>query len=137
MAFLDEVTAYFTAIPPRERCVLVGDLNVAPLEHDVWSHKQLRDVVSHTEPEILRLDAWRRTGFADAMRHLVPADRKLYTWWSYRNRDWRASDRGRRLDHVWCTPDLLPGLRGMTVLKEVRDWPTTSDHVPVGGDFAG
>ncbi|MBE7211797.1 MAG: endonuclease/exonuclease/phosphatase family protein [Gluconacetobacter diazotrophicus] len=136
LAFLDEVTAYFAAIPPGERCVLVGDLNVAPLEHDVWSHRQLRDVVSHTEPEITRLQAWMATGFADAMRHVVPPREKLYTWWSYRNRDWRGSDRGRRLDHVWCTPDLLPFLRGLAVAKEVRDWPTTSDHVPVSIDLA-
>ena len=31
--------------------VLVGDLNVAPLENDVWSHKQLLDVVCHTPVE--------------------------------------------------------------------------------------
>jgi len=34
-----------------ERVVIVGDFNVAPLEHDVWSHKQLLDVVSHTPVE--------------------------------------------------------------------------------------
>ena len=136
LAFLDEVAAYFTAVPHRERCVLVGDLNVAPLEHDVWSHRQLRDVVSHTEPEITRLRAWMDTGFRDAMRHLVPSEHKLYTWWSYRSRDWRSSDRGRRLDHVWCTPDLVARLSGMTVMKEVRDWPVTSDHVPVMVEFA-
>ena len=63
-------------------------------------------VVSHTPPETEGLTAWQNTGFVDAVRHFVPADQKLYTWWSYRNRDWRASDRGRRLDHVWVTPDL-------------------------------
>ena len=31
--------------------MLVGDLNVAPLENDFWSHKQLLDVVSHTPVE--------------------------------------------------------------------------------------
>ncbi|MBE7190371.1 MAG: exodeoxyribonuclease III, partial [Jatrophihabitans endophyticus] len=72
----------------------------------------------------------------DALRHFVPADRKLYTWWSYRNRDWRASDRGRRLDHVWCTPDLVPALNGMAVISAVRDWPATSDHAPVMVDLS-
>ena len=130
LAFVDEATAWFAARPPR-RCVLVGDLNIAPLEHDVWSHKQLLDVVSHTPVEVERMEAWQATGFTDAARHFVPADQKLYTWWSYRNRDWRASDRGRRLDHVWVSPDLTPGLRAHTVLKEARDWPQASDHVPV------
>jgi exodeoxyribonuclease-3 len=134
LAFVDEAAAYFTAHPPA-RSILVGDLNIAPLEHDVWSHRQLRDVVSHTEPEIVRLNAWLASGFVDAMRHFVPPEEKLYSWWSYRNRDWRASNRGRRLDHVWVTPDLVPALRGLTVLQEARDWPGPSDHVPLAIDL--
>ncbi len=130
LAFLDEVTRHFIRYPPR-RSVLVGDLNVAPLEHDVWSHRQLLDVVCHTPPELERFAAWLQTGFTDAMRYFVPAAEKLYTWWSYRNREWRLSDRGRRLDHMWVTPDLVPALRGLTVLKQARDWPMPSDHVPV------
>jgi exodeoxyribonuclease-3 len=77
------------------------------------------------------MEAWMRTGFVDAMRHFVPADQKLYTGWSSRNRDWKTANRGRRLDHVWVTRDLVPGLRSSTVLTEARDWPQTSDHVPV------
>lgn len=135
LAFVDEVTAWF-ATHHKTRSVIVGDLNIAPLEHDVWSHKQLLDVVSHTPPETTRLNAWLETGFVDAMRHFVPPGEKLYTWWSYRNRDWSASNRGRRLDHVWITPDLKPSLTGMTVVREARDWASPSDHVPVVVDLA-
>ena len=130
LAFVDEATRHFQANPPS-RSILVGDLNISPLEHDVWNHKQLLDVVCHTPPEVERLTAWMGAGFADAMRHFVPADRKLYTWWSYRNRDWRTSNRGRRLDHVWVSADLVASLRSLTVLEEARDWPSPSDHVPV------
>jgi exodeoxyribonuclease-3 len=130
LAFLDEATAWFRANPPR-RALLAGDLNVAPGEHDVWSHRQLLDVVSHTPPETERLGAWLDTGFLDVARHFVPAGEKLYTWWSYRNRDWAASNRGRRLDHVWASRDIEGGLRAHTVLRAARDWPQTSDHVPV------
>ncbi len=130
LAFVAEATHWFTARRP-ERCVLVGDLNIAPLEQDVWSHKQLLRVVSHTPIEVEHMQAWLRAGFVDAMRHFVPAAEKLYTWWSYRNRDWKVANRGRRLDHVWVTPDLVPSLRAMTVLVEARDWQRGSDHVPV------
>ncbi len=129
--FVAEATRWFARRPGFGRTVLVGDLNIAPDEHDVWSHRQLLDVVSHTPVEVAALRAWQATGFADALRHFVPADEKLYTWWSYRNRDWRASNRGRRLDHVWVSHDLVPALHAMTVLAEARDWPRTSDHVPV------
>ena len=129
--FVAEATAWFAGRRALSNTVLVGDLNIAPLEHDVWSHKQLLDVVSHTPPETEGLTAWLQQGFHDAVRHFVPAEQKLYTWWSYRNRDWRASDRGRRLDHVWVSRDLTDGLRAQTILKQARDWPRTSDHVPV------
>lgn len=134
LAFVDEATGWFTNTPPA-RSILVGDLNIAPLEHDVWSHKQLLKIVSHTPPEIERLKAWMATGFQDAMRTITPEPEKLYTWWSYRNRDWKKSNRGRRLDHVWMTPDLMPGLRNVRVLQDVRDWESPSDHVPVVLDF--
>ncbi len=129
--FVTEATAWFAGRRALSNTVLVGDLNIAPLEHDVWSHRQLLDVVSHTPPETEGLTAWLQQGFDDAVRHFVPAEQKLYTWWSYRNRDWRASDRGRRLDHVWVSRDLTDGLRTHTILKQARDWPRTSDHVPV------
>jgi len=129
--FIAETRDWFAGRGNFARTIVVGDLNIAPLEHDVWSHKQLLDVVSHTPAETTGLNAWRDTGFVDAVRHFVPADEKLFTWWSYRNRDWRTSDRGRRLDHVWVTPDLQGALRRHVVLKDARDWERGSDHVPV------
>jgi exodeoxyribonuclease-3 len=135
--FLAEATAWFATNGVRKRSVLVGDLNIAPLEHDVWSHKQLLGVVSHTPVEVAGLHALRATGFYDAVRHFVPEDQKLYTWWSYRNQDWRASDRGRRLDHIWVTPDLAPKLARTEILKDARDWPQSSDHVPVMVELKG
>ncbi len=128
--FLAEMTAWSQGLEPAKR-ILVGDLNIAPLEADVWSHTQLLDVVSHTPVETGGLIALMNTGWHDAVRHFVPADRKLYSWWSYRNRTWPGSDRGRRLDHVWVTPGLAPRLRQADVLREARGWPSPSDHVPV------
>jgi exodeoxyribonuclease-3 len=128
--FIAETRAHFCSYPPA-RAILVGDLNIAPLENDVWNHKQLLGIVSHTPVEVEGLNAWMAQGWYDALRHFVPADQKLYTWWSYRNRDWAASNRGRRLDHVWVTPDLKAGLQSHQILREARDWEQPSDHVPV------
>ena len=134
--FVAEATAWFAGRDRLHRSVIVGDLNIAPLEHDVWSHKQLLDVVSHTPPETEGLTAWLNVGFYDALRHFVPADQKLYTWWSYRNRDWKVANRGRRLDHIWVTPDLRDALKEHTVLISARDWEKGSDHVPVCVELA-
>ncbi|MCT6855943.1 MAG: exodeoxyribonuclease III [Bombella apis] len=134
LAFLEEAKEWFTAHPPK-RSILVGDLNIAPLEHDVWSHKQLLKIVSHTPIETSGLLDWMHTGFEDAMRTAIPEPEKLYTWWSYRNRDWKKSNRGRRLDHIWATPDILPNMQKFTVLSALRDWESPSDHAPVVMDI--
>jgi len=116
--------------------VLVGDLNIAPLETDVWSHRQLLNVVSHTPVETESFEAMRKHGgWVDLMRQAIPPEQKLYTWWSYRAQDWAASDRGRRLDHVWSSPNLSPALVGMDVLRDARGWDRPSDHVPVIARF--
>ena len=137
LGFLDEVTAWLgTAHKKSKRMILVGDLNIAPLECDVWSHKQLLDVVSHTPVEVEKLGRMQETlGWVEAIRHFVAPPEKLYTWWSYRARDWAESDRGRRLDHVWVTPPLKTTLRRAEVLRAARGWTQPSDHVPVTVDL--
>ena len=134
LAFLEALTGFWSMSRRADTpMVVTGDFNVAPLEHDVWSHKALLDVVSHTPVEVAALGRMQGSvGWVDAVRHFVPADEKLYTWWSYRARDWEISDRGRRLDHIWVTPPLAPYLVRHEILREVRGWlPKPSDHVPV------
>jgi exodeoxyribonuclease-3 len=132
LAFLEEMRAWLDPSRTARPAIMVGDLNVAPLEQDVWSHRQLLRVVSHTPAETERLEAIRATGaWVDALRHFVPADQKLYTWWSYRAHDWEASNRGRRLDHIWVTPPLAPRLASVEVVRRARGWKRPSDHVPV------
>lgn len=133
LEFLDEFAAWSAARHAKGMAtLLVGDLNVAPLEQDVWSHRQLLDVVSHTPIEVGKFNAILAAGgWHDVMRGFVPAEQKLYTWWSYRAQDWRASNRGRRLDHVWASPALARAATAMRVDTHTRDWERTSDHVPV------
>jgi exodeoxyribonuclease-3 len=116
--------------------ILVGDLNVAPLESDVWSHKQLLKVVSHTPVEVEHMETLRAAhDWVDVMREHIPPEEKLFTWWSYRARNWRDSNRGRRLDHIWVTPALKSSSVSLRVVDEARDWEKPSDHVPVLAGF--
>jgi exodeoxyribonuclease-3 len=130
--FLDEGARWSRARRRGQPGVLCGDFNVAPLETDVWSHAKMRKVVSHTEPEIERLNRMQAAGpWIDAIRKLKPEPEPVFTWWSYRAADWTAVDRGRRLDHVWLSENLGPRLTGCTILKEARGWDGPSDHAPV------
>jgi exodeoxyribonuclease-3 len=135
LKFLDEVTEWFEG-QKEHPAILVGDLNIAPLETDVWSHKQLLDVVSHTPIEVEKMAAWQKSlDWVDAVRRFVPPEERLYSWWSYRAADWSASDRGRRLDHVWTTQTVALRLTGAMILREARDWNPASDHAPVMVDL--
>jgi exodeoxyribonuclease-3 len=132
--FLREMETCFAKQGHRKHdpVVLVGDLNVAPFENDVWSHKQLLDVVSHTPVETELLAAVLNCfDWHDVTRGSVPHAQKIYSWWSYRARNWEASNRGRRLDHIWVTQPLREAVSGHAILKEARGWLRPSDHVPV------
>jgi len=132
--FLREMARMFEKRNDRKTApaVLVGDLNVAPLENDVWSHKQLLKVVSHTPVETDLLEAVRTSfEWVDVTRSFVPPEEKIYSWWSYRARDWRVSDRGRRLDHIWVAPALKGHAVEHAIFKPARGWKLASDHVPV------
>ena len=140
LEFVEDMTRW--AIKSKsKKLIIVGDFNIAPLPHDVWSHKQLLTVVSHTPAEVERLDALKNSlNWCDVGREFVKPDEKLYSWWSYRNRDWRKSKRGRRLDHIWTTPSLKSSLRSFHIHTDARDWKIDdsgpSDHVPVMVDIA-
>ncbi|MEM1237984.1 MAG: exodeoxyribonuclease III [Pseudomonadota bacterium] len=134
LRYLTEMQELFAAEKP-ERSILVGDLNIAPREDDVWSHKQLLKVVSHTPIEVEHFEAVMEAGgWVDVTRKDIP-EGLLYSWWSYRAKDWDAADKGRRLDHIWATPDIAGAASGSRVLRDVRGWEKPSDHAPVFATF--
>jgi exodeoxyribonuclease-3 len=131
--FVDELSTWFEKTRnAKDKMIAVGDFNIAPLEHDVWNHKQMLKVVSHTPIEIEKFaQFYDSMQWADAIRHFVPDDQKLYSWWSYRAADWITADKGRRLDHIWVTQNLKPALHKHSVFRDARGWVQPSDHVPV------
>ena len=133
LAFLDEMADWFASEGIGSRpAVLVGDLNIAPHETDVWNHKALLSVVSHTPVEVERLAKVQLSGgWVDAVRKAVPHPEKLFTWWSYRSPNWAVADKGRRLDHVWVSECLAAAIETVSVHKDARGWERPSDHVPV------
>jgi len=129
--FLDEMKGWFSNNSPR-KSVLVGDLNIAPLAEDVWSTRQLRNVVSHTDIEREKLTAVINDGgWVDAVRKYYGPEEILYSWWSYRARDWKASNRGRRLDHIWLSNDMTNNVRKVDIVTQARGFEKPSDHVPI------
>ncbi|MGB3147223.1 MAG: exodeoxyribonuclease III [Paracoccaceae bacterium] len=132
--FLTEMRDHFHRDRPG-RAILVGDLNIAPREDDVWNHKALLKIVSHTPIEVDHLAAVQEAGgWVDVTRQDIP-EGQLYSWWSYRAADWDAADKGRRLDHIWATGDISSAAGGSRILRASRGWEKPSDHVPVLATF--
>lgn len=132
--FVTEMRDWFHDDKP-EKSVLVGDLNIAPREDDVWSHKQLLKVISHTPIEVDHFTAAQEAGnWIDVTRNDIP-EGQLYSWWSYRSKDWDMADKGRRLDHIWASPDLKNATYGSQIRRDVRGWTQPSDHAPVLATF--
>jgi len=128
--FLERMTRWAETL--AEPTLMVGDFNVAPLECDVWSHKALLDVVSHTPVEVAALERLQRAhDWIDLGRRFVPAPERCFTWWSYRSPDFTKNDRGRRLDHMWASPALAGQAVAHAVHEPVRSWERPSDHVPL------
>jgi len=78
--------------------------------------------------------------FIDPVRDAAPEPAKLFSWWSYRAADFRASNRGLRLDHILLTPGLRDsalrqGSAAARIHDDVRAWERPSDHAPVSVDL--
>ncbi|MEP1199706.1 exodeoxyribonuclease III [Tateyamaria sp.] len=132
--YLTDMRAHFAANAPS-KAILVGDLNIAPREDDVWSHKKLLKIVSHTPIEVDHLAQVQDAGsWVDITRQDIP-EGLLYSWWSYRAKDWSAADKGRRLDHIWATSDIAQAGHSSRILRDVRGWEKPSDHAPVFATF--
>lgn len=135
LRFIDELTEYFQnnkEIYKNKKMIICGDFNVAPLENDVWNHKQMLKIVSHTPIEVEKLTNFQESlSFINAIRQVYPATEKIYSWWSYRNPNWITNNKGRLLDHIWTTEHLKDKIMGVSVLKEMRAATRPSDHVPV------
>jgi exodeoxyribonuclease-3 len=135
--FIDNMINFFSGKKnQKESIIILGDFNIAPLINDVWSHKQLLNIVSHTAIEVEKLNKLLQTlDFIDTHRFFVDESCKLYSWWSYRAIDPFKSNRGRRLDHIWCTPNLTNYLVEYQFFNNYRILDKTSDHIPISTTF--
>jgi exodeoxyribonuclease-3 len=131
--FLERMTRWADTLD--RPTLIVGDFNIAPLDCDVYDHKALVKVVSHTPQEIATLARFRDAhGWVDLGREHIPAPARNYSWWSYRSW-WRQKDQGRRLDHAWASPELARQMTAHRVIEETRHWAQPSDHVPLITEF--
>lgn len=111
--------------------VLVGDLNVAYLEHDVTNWRAARKMEGFLPEE----RDW--FGAVTGSRTLVDVVRRLHgdrpgplTWWSWAGESF-TKDVGWRIDHQLATPRLAHRAVSVSVDKEPAAEQRLSDHAPL------
>lgn len=111
--------------------LLVGDLNVAYLEHDVTNWRPARKMEGFLPEE----REW--FGSITGPRRLVDVVRQLHgdrpgplTWWSWAGESF-TKDVGWRIDHQLATPGLARRAVSVAVDKESSPDQRLSDHAPL------
>jgi exodeoxyribonuclease-3 len=138
MDFYERLTETARRLDRFRPLLMCGDFNIAPSEYDVWNHRFMSKVVSHTPIEVETLNRLQAAGaFTDVVREAFPEPQKLASWWSYRAVDFRKTDRGLRLDHIWTSPGLTPAVvaKSVAIHVPVRAWEQPSDHCPITVDL--
>jgi exodeoxyribonuclease III len=138
MDFYERLTETARGLDRSRPLLMCGDFNIAPSEYDVWNHRFMSKVVSHTPIEVETLNRLQMAGgFVDVVREAFPEPQKLASWWSYRAVDFRKTNRGLRLDHIWTSPGLAPAVvaGSATIHESVRAWEQPSDHCPITVDL--
>lgn len=125
--FLSRFLTHLKADLDRGREVIVlGDYNVAYLDHDVYDPVKLSRESGFLPEEREWFRDFLQSGFVDSFRHCHPDEKDRYSWWSYRERA-RSVNRGWRIDHICVSSGLAQRIQKAEILDQVLG----SDHCPV------
>jgi exodeoxyribonuclease III len=117
----------------NERCIVLGDFNIAPEDRDVHDPAAWRGRVLCSEPERRALAAILDVGFEDVFRRFEQPE-KSFSWWDYRAGAFRRNV-GLRIDLILATEALSRTCRRCVVDLAPRRLDRPSDHAPVVAEF--
>jgi exodeoxyribonuclease-3 len=131
-----------TSFSPAQRLVVLGDMNVAPLDLDIGigpenAKRWLRTGKCSFLPEerewLATLTDW---GLFDAYRIIYPQVDNCFSWFDYRSRGFERDPKsGLRIDLVLVTAPLRERLVDAGIDYDVRGMQKPSDHCPVWARF--
>lgn len=110
--------------------ILIGDLNIAPLDLDVWNAERYRSRNLTSPAERAAFVGLLDDGeLVDVIRDRF-GDDSVYTWWNRRS-DFYESDRGWRLDHFLATPPIAARVKSVSIDRAERGRNGSTDHAPL------
>ena len=134
LRWLEAMTAQLAReLVTYERCIVLGDFNIAPEDRDVHDPKEWEGKVLCSEPERDALNNIFRLGFSDTFR-LFSQPEGSFSWWDYRAAGFRRN-RGLRIDLVLASESLCGACTASKIDVEPRRSERPSDHTPVYAEF--
>lgn len=141
--FYADLLAYLqNQFQPQDKLVLMGDMNVAPLDIDIGigadnAKRWLRGGKCSFLPEerewLDRLLAW---GLEDTFRRHHPEDGDGLSWFDYRSKGFdREPRRGLRIDLILASSGLREACTGAGIDHALRGMEKPSDHCPIWAEF--
>ncbi len=112
-----------------EQSVVMGDMNIAPADADVFDPAAYAGHTHVTAPERRALAELQALGLHDVVRDRWPAAR-VFTYWDYRAGMFHQ-DLGMRIDLVLAGGDIAPRVKAAWVDRQARKGKGPSDHAPV------
>lgn len=137
--FYADLAAYLRGhYRPDQNLVILGDMNVAPLDLDIGigadnAKRWLREGKCSFLPEerewLAELQAF---GLRDAFRVKYPDIADRFSWFDYRSRGFeREPKHGLRIDHILVSASLANRLLDAGIDYDIRAMEKPSDHCPV------
>ncbi len=115
--------------PDAERTVLLGDVNIAPADADVFDPGAYVGQTHVTAPERAALAELQALGLHDVVRDRWP-DQRVFTYWDYRAGMFHQ-DLGMRIDLVLAGGPVAERVKAAWVDRHARKGKGPSDHAPV------
>jgi exodeoxyribonuclease III len=127
LAWLAALKALVEAGP--DAAVVLGDMNIAPADEDVFDPDAYIGQTHVTEPERAALAELQSVGLRDVVRDRWP-DERVFTYWDYRAGMFHK-DLGMRIDLVLATDPVAARVQAAWVDRQARKGKGPSDHAPV------
>jgi exodeoxyribonuclease III len=112
-----------------ESTIVLGDMNIAPTDEDVFDPDAYVGQTHVTPPERESLVAIEKLGFHDVVRERWPGER-VFTYWDYRAGMFHQ-DLGMRIDLVLATDAVAERVKAAWIDRHARKGKGPSDHAPV------
>ncbi len=132
MKFLDDILVYLKDLEEKHGpLVICGDYNIAHTEIDIHDPVSNKDSSGFKPEERAWMSKFLEAGFVDSFRHMHPAKKDEYSWWSYRMRS-RERNKGWRIDYICVSKSLKDKIKCAKIHQGI----TGSDHCPIEIELA-